>query len=200
MELDTSKDPKNLDLTPSLEELIITIDRQIDQVPSLSAAEGLAAFLGTGAEDYQRKAEQCVRFFLSSTAFALPLQNTLGIDYIPAVIPLPNLPRWVLGICNLHGDIVSVVDIKQILHLMPGGTHTAGKLILIRNNGVRTAIIVDNIGGMLSVYNHDQKKPPENTVFSKYVKETLISGRQTIHLLDLDVLMAAIKIQASFQA
>ncbi len=199
MELDTNRDPKNVDLPPSLEELIITIDRQIGQVPSLSAAEGLAAFLGGGAEDYQRKSGQCVRFFLGGTAFALPLQNTLGIDYIPAVIPLPNLPRWVLGICNLHGDIISVVDIKQILHLMPGGTDTAGKLILIRNKGVRTAIIVDNIGGMLSVYNHDKKKPPEDTVFSKFVKETLISGRQTIHLLDLDVLMAAIKIQASFQ-
>ena len=194
MELNTNKEPNNANHAPSLEELINTIDRQIDQVPPLSPAEGFSAFLGGRAEDYQRKTGQCVRFLLGGTAFALPLQNTLGIEYSPEVVPLPNLPRWVLGICNLRGDIVSVVDIKQILHQTPGGTDTAKKLILIRNQGVRTAIIVDNIGGMLSVYDHDKKKPPEGTAFSEFVKETLISGRQTVHLLDLDALMAAIKI------
>ena len=194
MELNTNKEPNNANHAPSLEELINTIDRQIDQVPPLSPAEGFSAFLGGRAEDYQRKTGQCVRFLLGGTAFALPLQNTLGIEYSPEVVPLPNLPRWVLGICNLRGDIVSVVDIKQILHQTPGGTDTAKKLILIRNQGVRTAIIVDNIGGMLSVYDHDKKKPPEGAAFSEFVKETLIAGRQTVHLLDLDALMAAIKI------
>ena len=193
MELGTGKGSKKAGRAPSLEELINTIDRQIEQVAPLSAAEGFAAFLGGRAEDYQRKAGQCIRFFLGGTAFALPLQNTLGIEYSPEVIPLPNLPRWVLGICHLHGDIVSVVDIKQILHLT-SATDTAGKLILIRNKDVRTSIIVDNLGGMLSVYDHDKKKPPENAAFYKFVKEALVSGRQTIHLLDLDVLMAAIKI------
>ena len=194
MELNTSKGSNKACRTPSLEELINTIDRQIKQVAPLSAAEGLAAFLGAGAGDFQRKAGQWVHFYLGGTAFAFPSQNTLAIDYRPEVIPLPNLPRWVLGICHLYGDIVSVVDIKQILRLTPGGTDTAKKLILIRNQGVRTAIIVDNLGGMLSVYDHDKKKPPENTAFHKFLKAVLISGRQTIHLLDLDVLMAAIKI------
>jgi chemotaxis signal transduction protein len=192
--LDTNKDPRNPGQAPSLEELIQAINSQIDQVPSLSTAESISAFPGGHAEDCPRKTEQWVRFLLGSTAFALPLQNTLGIDYSPEVVPLPNLPPWVLGICNLRGDIVSVVDIKQILHLMPEENDTAGKLILIRNKGVRTAIIVDKIGGMLSIHDHDKKKPPENTAFTKFVKEALISGRQTIHLLDPDVLMAAIKI------
>lgn len=194
MVLDTNRDPRNPGQESSLEELIKAIDRQIDQVPSLSAAESISAFPGGHAGDYPRKAGQYVRFLLGGTAFALPLQNTLGIDYSPEVVPLPNLPPWILGICNLRGDIVSVVDIKQILHLMPEENDTAGKLILIHNKGVRTAIIVDNIGGMFSIHDHDQKKPPENTPFTKFVKEALISGRQTIHLLDPDVLTAAMKI------
>jgi purine-binding chemotaxis protein CheW len=192
--LDANKDPRNPGQPPSLEELIKAIDRQIDLVPSLSTDESIAAFPGGHAQDYPRKAGQYVRFLLGSTAFALPLQNTLEIDPSPDVVPLPNLPPWILGICNLRGDIVSVVDIKQILHLMPEENETAGKLILIRNKGVRTAIIVDNIGGMFSIHDHDKKKPPENTAFTHFVKETLISGRQTIHFLDPDVLMAAIKI------
>jgi chemotaxis signal transduction protein len=197
MDLKTSKDRTGKDPKPSLEALIKSIDQQVDQVPALSTAEGFAAFLGGTAEDYQRKGKQYVRFLVNHTAFALPLKNTLEIDYVPEIVPLPNLPQWVLGICNLRGDIVSVVDLKQILQLEPRQADTIKKLILIQNKEISTAIIVDNIAGMLFKNNHDddgETKTKVDSSFSKYVKDVIIADRQTIHLLDLDVLMAAIKI------
>ena len=203
MDLNEPKDRKGDAQKPSLEALIKAIDQQVDQVPALSTAEGFAAFLGGTAEDYQRKGEQYVRFMADNIAFALPLQNTLEIDYVPEVIPLPNLPPWVLGICNLRGDIVSVVDLKQIMHLGPGPADTIKKMVLIHNKDISTAIIVDKIAGMLFISDHDdadlcedetQIKPVVDSSFSKFVKDIIISGRQTIHLLDLDALMAAIKI------
>ena len=194
MEINTKKIPKGAGRAPSLETLINTIDRQFDQIPSLSTAEGIAAFLGRRVEDYQRKTEQYVRFFLGNTEFALPLKNTLEIDYAPEVIPIPNLPQWVQGICNLRGDIVSVVDIKLILRLKPWECDKGNKLILIRNKNISTAFIVDNISGILIADIHEKGKPLTDMDFSKYVKKTLIAGRQAVHLLDLDVLMAAIKL------
>lgn len=200
MDLNAGKDRRGDESKPSLEALIKAIDQKVDQVPALSTAEGFAAFLGGTAEDYQRKGEQYVRFMVDNTAFALPLQNTLEIDYVPQIIPLPNLPQWVLGICSLRGDIVSVVDLKQILHLKPGEADTIKKLILIQNEDISTAIIVDNIAGMLFTNTHDDGDDEKKTnaladsLFSKFVKDVVISGRQTIHIMDLDVLMAAIKI------
>lgn len=185
------------DRAPSLEALIKAIDHQVDQVPSLSTAEGFAAFLGGHAEDYQRRAKQYVRFVLDGNVFALPLQNALAIDYLPEVITLPNIPQWVLGICNLRGDIVSVVDIKQLFHLKQGGVDTDKKLILIRNKDIQTAIVVDNIAGMLAVNDHDSPDGNGSSAdmpFSKFVKEVIISGRQTVYLLDPDILMTAIEV------
>lgn len=200
MDLNADKDRKGDDPKPSLEALIKAIDQQVDQVPALSTAEGFAAFLGGTAEDYQHKGEQYVRFMVNRIAFALPLKNALEIDYVPEVIPLPNLPQWVLGICNLRGDIVSVVDLNQILNLEPGDVDTVQKLMLIQNKDVSTAIIVDNIAGILFTKDQDGSDDPSekseemNGPFSRFVKDVIISGRQRVHLLDLDVLMAAIKI------
>jgi chemotaxis signal transduction protein len=203
MDLNANKDGKADDPQPSLEALIKSIDQQVDQVPALSTAEGFAAFLGGTAADYQRKGEKYVRFFVNNTAFALPLENTLEINYVPEVIPLPNLPQWVLGICNLRGDIVSVVDIKQILQLEPEETDTIKKLILIQNKDVSTAIIVDNLAGILFTNDRDdddggggggETKTIAESPFSKFVKDVIIADRQSIHLLDLDGLMAALKI------
>ena len=195
MEINTSKPPRRAGRAPSLEALVSDIDRQLDQVPSLSTTEGIAAFMGGCAENYQRKTEeQYIRFFLGSIVFALSLQNTLEIDYVPEIIPLPNLPQWVQGICNLRGDIVSVVDLRLILHLKPAKNDSPQKLILIRDKDVSTAIIVDGIAGMLPADAQDKGKMPADATFSKFVKKILISGRQTVHLIDLDALMPAIKI------
>lgn len=201
MSMNSNKDRRVTDTAsdraPSLEALIKAIDHQVDQVPSLSTAEGFAAFLGGHAEDYQRRAKQYVRFVLDGNVFALPLQNALAIDYLPEVITLPNIPQWVLGICNLRGDIVSVVDIKQLFHLKQGGVDTDKKLILIHNKDIQTAIVVDNIAGMLAVNDHDSPDDIGSSAdmpFSKFVKEVIISGRQTVYLLDPDILMTAIEV------
>lgn len=201
MPINANKDRKVTDTTknslPSLDALINAIDRQVNQVPSLSTFEGFAAFLGGRAEDYQRRTKQYVRFVLDGNVFAIPLQNALAIDYLPEVITLPNIPQWILGICNLRGDIVSVVDIKQIFHLRQGGIDTAKKLILIRNKGIETAIVVDNIAGMLAANDHDSPEDIGSTAnmpFFKFVKDVIISGRQTVYLLDPDILMTAIKV------
>jgi purine-binding chemotaxis protein CheW len=179
-----------------LEQLINAIDQQVDQVPHLSPAEGLAAFLGERPEDFRQQGEKYVRFLIAGTTFALPLENTLEIDYFPDITPLPNLPQWVLGICNLRGDIVSVVDIKQIFKLSSKNVNRARKLVLIRNQNVSTAIVVDNVAGILVTHEQDHQNdtnPMAGKPFSKFVKNAMVSDRQTVYFLDLDVLMTALK-------
>ncbi len=197
MGFNSKNNHKRTDTSLSLEALIKAIDRQVDQVPHPYAAEGFAAYLDSGTEEHKNKGQQYIRFLLNKTAFALPLPNATEIDYLPEVTPLPNLPQWVLGICNLRGDIVSVVDLKQILHLESGGAGTAKKLILIRNDNISTAIIVDKVMGILSIgdqHNQIDSDLMENKVFSKFIQKVIGLGRQTVHLLDVDVLMTAIEI------
>ncbi len=181
---------KPTDRIPSLEVLINRIDRQVDQVPHAYATAGL----GSRAEENKKQGRQYIRFILNSTVFAVPMQNAMEIDYVPEVTPLPNLPQWILGICNLRGDLVSVVDLRQIFDLKSGGADTAKKLILIQNEDISTAIIVDKIVGML--FADEQKTKIDtntmaNTPFSKFVRSTISLDRQTVHLLDVDVLMKA---------
>ncbi len=197
MDLHTHKDRGDAGTAPSLEQLINAIDQRVNQVPHLSTAEGFAAFLGGRAEDYLKQGEKYVRFLIDGTTFALPLENTLEIDYFPDITPLPNLPQWVLGICNLRGDIVSVVDIKQIFKLSSGNVDKARKLVFIRNQDISTAIVVDNIAGIIVTHEQDHQNdsnPMADKPFSRFVKNAMVADRQTVHFLDLDVLMTALKI------
>ncbi len=197
MEQPPHKNHDSAEASPALETLINAIDEQVNLVPKPSTAEGFAAFLGGRPDDYRQPGERYVRFIVDETIFAVPLKNTLEIDYVPDITPLPNLPSWVLGICNLRGDIVSVVDLRKIFKVTSSDVSAAKKLMLIRKEEIQTAIVVDAIAGILMIHDQDDQNdqlPEADKPFSEFVKQVFISDQRSVHLLDLDAFMTAIEI------
>lgn len=182
---------------PPLETLIDVIDRQVDLVPHPYATEGFAATSDKEDEEQKKKRRQYLRFYLNEMTFALPLQNALQIDYLPDITPLPNLPRWVRGICNLHGQIYSVVDLKQILRLDHENVKPIRKLILVKGKDIQTAILVDRISGTLNVDVHKETKEVSMSLHpscARFIRNVVDTGARTIHLLDIDELIAALEV------
>lgn len=197
MNNETNNRPNNLESIPSLESLIKTIDRQVDKLPSPYADAEFAASFSSSADALRKQGRQYIRFELAGNDFALPLMNALEIDYIPEITPLPNLPEWVLGICHLRGDIVSVVDLKMILQLKSTNGTAPRKLVLIRNSAMSTAIMVDDVASMRYAEDEEaevDKKSIDAKSLSKYVVRIVESEDRLVRLLDIDVLMTALRL------
>jgi chemotaxis signal transduction protein len=110
---------------------------------------------------------------------------------------LPNLPKWVFGICNLRGDIISVVDLHQILQLPSENAYSFPYTAIIRNQHITTAILVEKIIGVFFDGDFEslaQSKSKETEPFSVYVQDSFAAQQETIHLLDVQALMAALEI------
>ena len=68
------------------------------------------------------------------------------------VTPLPNVPEWLLGIANLRGDIISVVDLRKLFKLTtPNPPKT--RLIVFRSNKNDTSIafVVDKLNEIVTL-------------------------------------------------
>jgi purine-binding chemotaxis protein CheW len=181
----------------SLEALIDVIDRQVNRMPHPYAAEGFAASAEKKDVAQKKKGRSYLRFYLDETTFAFPLQNALEIDYLPEITPLPNLPRWVRGICNLRGNIVSVVDLKHVLRLAPVNQEPTRKLILMNSKDIQTAVLVDKISGTINVDIHRHKTETTMSLdpaCARFVRSVVVSGARTIHLLDVDELITALAV------
>lgn len=195
MESDAKQTGHHALQVPSLEALIDGIDRQVNRVPHPYETGGVAVAAEDGDEAQKKKGRHYIQFNLNATTFALPLQNALEIDYLPEITLLPNLPHWVQGICNLRGDIFSVVDLKQVLHLAPMNIETIRKLILMKSKDIQTAILVDRIAGILHVdilQNKTEAAMSLHPSCARFIRSVTVSGTRTIHLLDADELMAAL--------
>lgn len=90
-------------------------------------------------------------FSLGDTDYAVPLSSVLEIGRVPPVFAVPNTPNWLLGVANLRGDIVSLVDLHSYLGLPAQSRNTANqRLLLARAAGgeLVAGLVVDRLGGI----------------------------------------------------
>jgi twitching motility protein PilI len=91
-----------------------------------------------------------VVFHLGSRTMAIPLAAVSEIARPPKVTRLPHVPAWVLGIANLRGDIVSMLDLEGFLSGKVGKSGHEQRMLALRPAGdeVRTAVLVDSVDGI----------------------------------------------------
>ena len=100
---------------------------------------------------------QLLVFAIETNEFAVPVENTTEIALVPELTRMPNVPEWLMGIINLRGDIVSLVDIKSFLGLGPFDPGSHDRIIMLRSlqKDLHTAIIINRISGMEYVADED---------------------------------------------
>jgi purine-binding chemotaxis protein CheW len=99
--------------------------------------------------------------------FALAFEN-YGVDasFVREVHPLTDLtpvpctPRFVLGIINVRGEIVSVIDIKRFFDMPEKGLTDLNKVIVLQSDAMTFGILADLIIGMRSVAASEIQPPP----------------------------------------
>jgi len=97
-----------------LDELIASIDAEIQHI----FGSGTTAIRETRAiPNFRQDQQQYVIFKLAGAEYAAPAANIREVGEIITLTPVPNVPPWLLGVTNLRGDILSVVDLRTFLDL-----------------------------------------------------------------------------------
>jgi chemotaxis signal transduction protein len=82
---------------------------------------------------------------MAGASYALPLSHVREVDRLPGVTPLPNVPSWLLGAANLHGEIVSVVDLAAFLGLGAARPSRETRLLACRHGGMEVGLMVERV-------------------------------------------------------
>jgi purine-binding chemotaxis protein CheW len=129
-----------------LDELMATIDEEVEEVFGPGAMADLAPAEPVGAAGE----EQHVIFTLAGTEYAAPIANVIEIGRPLVVTPVPNVPDWVLGVANLRGDIISMVNLRAFLGMERISYGQASRILVaqVRQADVTTGLIVDRVSGI----------------------------------------------------
>ena len=97
---------------------------------------------------FQSRVRQLVAFTIEGQRYALPLHSVERVLPMVAVSPLPEGPPIALGIINLHGQVIPVLDIRHRFHLSPHAYGLTAHLLVARTNRRAVALPVDEVLGV----------------------------------------------------
>lgn len=99
--------------------------------------------------------DQFVFFKIDAQLFALPLCNVQRIARSVEITPLPRAPDIVIGIINVRGQIVPVVDFRKRLNMPPREISLQDHLVIGKTDRRSVALLVDDVTE-ISRINDDQ--------------------------------------------
>jgi purine-binding chemotaxis protein CheW len=98
---------------------------------------------------------EVVIFKLGQEQFALESEYIQEIYSLKEVTTLPCTPVYVLGIINVRGQIVSIIDIKKFFGLQDMALTQSSKAIILYFKSLAFAILADEIIGTQSIVIND---------------------------------------------
>lgn len=99
--------------------------------------------------------DQFVFFQINAQLFALPLCNVQRIARSVEITPLPQAPDIVIGVINVRGKIIPVVDFRKRLNLPLKEISLQDHLIIGKTDRRSVALLVDDVTE-ISRINDDQ--------------------------------------------
>ncbi len=100
------------------------------------------------------KITELIEFSLAHEGYAIETTFVLEVVPLKSLTPLSTTPAFLLGITNVRGRILSVIDLKKFFNLPEKGITDLNKLIIIHSNEIEFGILADSIIGV-KYYNLD---------------------------------------------
>lgn len=136
---------------------------------------------------------ELLEFRLARESYAIETRHVREVYPLKSLTPLPCTPPFVLGIVNVRGRIVPVIDIKKFFDLPDQGLTDLHRIILVRGGDLELGLLADVTVGMRTVpMDSLQASLPTLTgIRADYLKG--VTGDRLV-VLDLDRILSDPKI------
>jgi purine-binding chemotaxis protein CheW len=95
---------------------------------------------------------EVLEFHLAQERYALETRYVREVYPLKDLTPLPCTPPFVLGIVNVRGRILPVIDLKKFFDLPEQGVTDLHRIILIEGNELDFGLLADATVGVRSIH------------------------------------------------
>jgi purine-binding chemotaxis protein CheW len=94
---------------------------------------------------------EVVEFVLGTEHYGIESCQIREIHPLSEFTPLPCTPPFVLGLVNVRGQIISIINIKKLFDLPEKGLTDLNKVVIVHANHMEVGILADAIVGVRSI-------------------------------------------------
>lgn len=103
-----------------------------------------------------------LEFQLGKESYAVELLKVKEVITLPELTPIPKSPAYVLGLMNLRGLVLTVVDLRKKLNISPEKDISQNAVIIFDLGDRMVGVVVDSIQKVLNVSSDKINSLPES--------------------------------------
>ncbi len=132
--------------------------------------------------------ESIVALQVSGAALGVPLGQVNEINRGLDLTPVPCSPSAVLGVVNLRGEIVTLLDLGEILFGRPAVATADSRIVIVQVEDEKLGLMIDRVGDVVSVVDHPLEAMPSHVPDSdaRFFRGVLQQPSQLILVIDID--------------
>ena len=92
-----------------------------------------------------------ISFSLAGESYGLENEFVDEVFQLKEFTPLPGVSSHILGVVNVRGQILAIVDLKKFFNLPFNGIGELNKVIVLRNAQMEFGILADLVNGSQSI-------------------------------------------------
>jgi purine-binding chemotaxis protein CheW len=134
---------------------------------------------------------QFVTFILMDEVYGINVMQVQEVLRITEIAPVPGAPSYVLGIINLRGNVVTVIDTRTRFGLPTKEVDDASRIIVIESEKQVVGILVDAVAEVVELRENEIDVAPNvgTEESSRYIQGVATQEDSLLILVDLNKLL-----------
>ena len=135
---------------------------------------------------------QLVTFRLKDETYGINVMQVQEVLRVSEIAPVPGAPPFVLGIINLRGNVVTVLDTRTRFALPTTERDDASRIVIIESEQQVVGILVDSVAEVVELRQSAIDAAPNigNEESSRYIQGVASRDEDLLIVVDLNKLLS----------
>jgi purine-binding chemotaxis protein CheW len=133
-----------------------------------------------------------VTFSLADEIYAIDVLQVQEVLKVTEIAPVPGVPQYILGIINLRGNVVTVIDARRRMGLEEREPDAASRIVIIDVDHQNVGILVDSVSEVVRISPDAIETAPEvgNDDSNRFIQGVTSTEDGLTILVDLNRLLS----------
>ncbi len=135
---------------------------------------------------------QLVTFRLKDETYGINVMQVQEVLRVSEIAPVPGAPAYVLGMVNLRGNVVTVIDARIRFGLTITTPDDASRIVIIESDQQVVGILVDSVAEVVELRQSQIDAPPSigSEDSARYIQGVASRDQDLLIVVDLNRLLS----------
>lgn len=142
---------------------------------------------------------ELIAFRIGDQEFCVNIMSVREIRGWTSATPLPHTPSYIMGVINLRGAVLPIMDLSNRLGMKPAEPTARHVIIVAQVNSRVVGLLVDAVSDILTVSDEQIQPTPEisSDLEKQYARGILAIDKRMICLVELEALIVETESEAA---